>query len=82
VGKNVANPTAMLLCAAKMLRHVNLRYYCDMIHNAVNTVLKAGKVGIYHTHDQVTHNLDLIITRHFKYVFKHETVSADLGRVF
>lgn len=47
VGKNVANPTAMLLCSAKMLSHVNLQYYCDMIRNAVNRVLKAGKVGIY-----------------------------------
>ncbi|KDR17889.1 isocitrate dehydrogenase [NAD] subunit beta, mitochondrial isoform X3 [Zootermopsis nevadensis] len=44
VGKNVANPTAMLLCSAKMLSHVNLLYYCDMIRNAVNRVLKAGKV--------------------------------------
>lgn len=44
VGKNVANPTAMLLCSTKMLRHVNLQYYGDMIGNAVNRVLKAGKV--------------------------------------
>lgn len=44
VGKNVANPTAMLLCAAKMLTHVNLKHYGDMIRNAVNRVLTAGKV--------------------------------------
>nr|CAD7424788.1 unnamed protein product [Timema monikensis] len=44
VGKNVANPTAMLLCGAKMLNHVNLQYYGDMIRNAINRVLKAGKV--------------------------------------
>lgn len=44
VGKNVANPTAMLLCAAKMLRHVNLPYYADMIRNAVSNVLQSGKV--------------------------------------
>lgn len=46
VGKNVANPTAMLLCAAKMLTHVNLKHYGDMIRSAVNKVLTAGKVCI------------------------------------
>nr|CAD7265436.1 unnamed protein product [Timema shepardi] len=45
VGKNVANPTAMLLCGAKMLNHVNLQYYGDMIRNAINRVLKAGKLA-------------------------------------
>ncbi|XP_026677560.1 isocitrate dehydrogenase [NAD] subunit beta, mitochondrial-like [Diaphorina citri] len=34
----------MLLCSTKMLSHVNLQYYGDMIRNAVNRVLKAGKV--------------------------------------
>ncbi|XP_056630156.1 isocitrate dehydrogenase [NAD] subunit beta, mitochondrial [Diorhabda carinulata] len=44
VGKNVANPTAMLLCASKMLRHVNLPVYGEMIRNAIEKVLKDGKV--------------------------------------
>lgn len=44
VGKNVANPTAMLLCSTKLLRHVNLHNYSDMITNAINRVLKAGKI--------------------------------------
>lgn len=44
VGKNVANPTAMLLCSTKLLRHVNLLSYSDMITNAINRVLKAGKI--------------------------------------
>lgn len=44
MGKNVANPTAMLLCAAKMLNHVNLPQYGQMIRNAVDQVLKDGKV--------------------------------------
>ncbi|RZF43778.1 hypothetical protein LSTR_LSTR009201 [Laodelphax striatellus] len=44
VGKNVANPTAMLLCSAKMLHHVNLGYYGTMIRNAVNSVLQEGKI--------------------------------------
>jgi len=41
----------MLLCSAKMLSHVNLQYYCDMIRNAVNRVLKAGKVGTHYMPD-------------------------------
>lgn len=44
VGKNVANPTAMLLCASKMLRHINLTNYSQQIYGAINKVLKAGKV--------------------------------------
>lgn len=44
VGKNIANPTAMLLCAANMLRHVNHHVYSDQIKQAVQRVLQAGKV--------------------------------------
>ncbi|GLV34245.1 Isocitrate dehydrogenase 3b [Carabus blaptoides fortunei] len=44
VGKNVANPTAMMLCSAKLLAHVNLQKYSDMIRNSVNKVLSDGKV--------------------------------------
>ncbi|XP_054258623.1 isocitrate dehydrogenase [NAD] subunit beta, mitochondrial [Macrosteles quadrilineatus] len=44
VGKNVANPTAMMLCAAKMLAHVNLHHYADMIRGAIAKVLIDGKV--------------------------------------
>lgn len=44
VGKNVANPTAMLLCAAKLLRHINLANYGEMIRNSVNKVLLDGKI--------------------------------------
>ncbi|OWR41515.1 hypothetical protein KGM_215558 [Danaus plexippus plexippus] len=44
VGKNIANPTAMLLCSANLLSHVNLHSYADMIKNAINKVLKDGKV--------------------------------------
>ncbi|XP_064099199.1 isocitrate dehydrogenase [NAD] subunit beta, mitochondrial-like isoform X2 [Macrobrachium nipponense] len=44
VGKNVANPTAMLLASANMLRHVNLQYYGDMIKNAVDRVIRVGKI--------------------------------------
>ncbi|XP_023164225.1 isocitrate dehydrogenase [NAD] subunit beta, mitochondrial [Drosophila hydei] len=44
VGKNVANPTAMLMCGTKMLRHINLPTYSEVIQNAINQVLKDGKV--------------------------------------
>jgi len=44
VGKNVANPTAMLLSSCNMLNHVGLEYYGNMIQNAVYRVLKTGKV--------------------------------------
>lgn len=44
VGKNVANPTAMLLCGAKMLHHINLHHYGDMIKNAIAKVLTDGTV--------------------------------------
>ena len=43
-GKNIANPTAMLLCAVRMLRHVNLHYYADLIYKAIENVLGSGKV--------------------------------------
>ncbi|GJQ71611.1 hypothetical protein Trydic_g11312 [Trypoxylus dichotomus] len=44
VGKNVANPTAMLLCSAKLLHHMNLPAYSNMVRNAVEKVLRDGKV--------------------------------------
>ncbi|EDW67330.1 isocitrate dehydrogenase [NAD] subunit beta, mitochondrial [Drosophila virilis] len=44
VGKNLANPTAMLMCGTKMLRHINLPTYSEVIQNAINQVLKEGKV--------------------------------------
>ncbi|XP_017142869.1 isocitrate dehydrogenase [NAD] subunit beta, mitochondrial [Drosophila miranda] len=44
VGKNVANPTAMMLCGVKLLRHINLPTYSEVIFNAINKVLNDGKV--------------------------------------
>ncbi|XP_063629900.1 probable isocitrate dehydrogenase [NAD] subunit beta, mitochondrial [Cydia splendana] len=44
VGKNIANPCAMLLCSANLLAHVNLHSYSKMIKNAINKVLVDGKV--------------------------------------
>ncbi len=44
VGKNVANPTAMLLSAAKMLEHVGMPKKGGRIKSAVDSVLREGKV--------------------------------------
>ncbi|GAB1602301.1 isocitrate dehydrogenase [NAD] subunit beta, mitochondrial-like [Argonauta hians] len=43
-GKNIANPTAILLAACKMLHHIHLDYHAEMILNAVHEVLNAEKV--------------------------------------
>ncbi|XP_014858073.1 PREDICTED: isocitrate dehydrogenase [NAD] subunit beta, mitochondrial isoform X1 [Poecilia mexicana] len=44
VGRNIANPTAMLLSAANMLKHLNLEYHSQMVSEAVKKVIKQGKV--------------------------------------
>uniref|UniRef100_A0A1A9W3T5 Isopropylmalate dehydrogenase-like domain-containing protein n=1 Tax=Glossina brevipalpis TaxID=37001 RepID=A0A1A9W3T5_9MUSC len=44
VGKNVANPTAMFFCGTKLLRHINLPTYSEMLTNAIIRVLSEGKV--------------------------------------
>uniref|UniRef100_C1C2H4 Isocitrate dehydrogenase [NAD] subunit, mitochondrial n=1 Tax=Caligus clemensi TaxID=344056 RepID=C1C2H4_CALCM len=43
VGKNVTNPTAMLLSAAKLLEHVGLDAHGGKIKNGVERVLKSQK---------------------------------------
>jgi len=59
VGKNVANPSAMLFCAANLLEHASLHHYGKMIRESVLRVLKTGKVktkdlGGYATTKQFT----------------------------
>ncbi|MGH0187740.1 UNVERIFIED_CONTAM: hypothetical protein FKN15_026272, partial [Acipenser sinensis] len=44
VGRNIANPTAMLLSSANMLHHLNLEYHSNLISEAVKRVIKLGKV--------------------------------------
>ncbi|XP_048486566.1 probable isocitrate dehydrogenase [NAD] subunit beta, mitochondrial isoform X2 [Plutella xylostella] len=44
VGKNIANPTAMLMASANLLAHVNLSTYSRQLKQAVYTVLTDGKV--------------------------------------
>uniref|UniRef100_A0A1A9URI6 isocitrate dehydrogenase (NAD(+)) n=1 Tax=Glossina austeni TaxID=7395 RepID=A0A1A9URI6_GLOAU len=43
-GKDIANPTALLLSAVMMLEHMNLNEFADKITKAVHVVLKEGKV--------------------------------------
>ena len=42
-GKNKANPTALLLSAVMMLRHMNLHEKADTIENAILKTLMEGK---------------------------------------
>ena len=44
-GKDKANPTALLLSAVMMLRHLKLDSHADRIHAAVLRVIADGKVG-------------------------------------
>ena len=41
----MANPTAILLCASHMLKHMNLEHHGNLIKAAVEKVVKTGKVG-------------------------------------
>lgn len=43
-GKGIANPTAMILSSAMMLRHINLPHFAERIQNAVLKTLSEGKV--------------------------------------
>ena len=41
--QNLANPTALLLSAVMMLRHLNLNDQAEQIHNAILTTISEGK---------------------------------------
>eukprot|EP00004_Rigifila_ramosa_P022050 TRINITY_DN5960_c0_g1_i2.p2 TRINITY_DN5960_c0_g1~~TRINITY_DN5960_c0_g1_i2.p2 ORF type:complete len:165 (+),score=43.36 TRINITY_DN5960_c0_g1_i2:732-1226(+) len=43
-GKNLANPTAMLLSASTMLRHLDMNKQADVLDAAICKVLTMGKV--------------------------------------
>lgn len=45
-GKNIANPTALLLSSLMMVRQMKLFEKADIIENAIYGVLKEGKVSI------------------------------------
>ncbi|KAL3872398.1 hypothetical protein ACJMK2_040326 [Sinanodonta woodiana] len=44
VGKNIANPTGVLLSSCNLLRHIHLDYHCKLIEDALLKVIKDGKV--------------------------------------
>ena len=46
VGKEIANPTAHIMCAAKMLHHVNLKSHARKIFGAIHKVIADGQVSI------------------------------------
>lgn len=43
-GKNISNPTAMILSTVMMLKHANEYYYANKVENAIKKVLYEGKV--------------------------------------
>jgi isocitrate dehydrogenase (NAD+) len=46
-GKNLANPTALLLSSIMMLRHMNLTSHADSIEKAIFQTLAEGKVSFH-----------------------------------
>jgi len=44
-GRNMANPTAILLCASNMLAHIGLSRHAETIRNAVKATVRARKVS-------------------------------------
>ncbi|KAK6761801.1 hypothetical protein RB195_022766 [Necator americanus] len=44
LGRSIANPTAMILCAANMLKHLHLHDYGSALQTAVEKVVKDGKI--------------------------------------
>ncbi|ELW70768.1 Isocitrate dehydrogenase [NAD] subunit beta, mitochondrial [Tupaia chinensis] len=44
VGRNIANPIAILLSASNMLQHLSLEHHSSIIADAVKKVIKVGKV--------------------------------------
>ncbi|KAI6244168.1 Isocitrate dehydrogenase [Aphelenchoides fujianensis] len=58
-GRQIANPTAMLLSTANLLRHLNLDDYGRALQSAVEKTIREGKVrtrdlGGYHTTNEFT----------------------------
>lgn len=65
IGRNIANPTAMLLSAANMLNYLHMKDYGEGLERAVKEVLSMGKVrtrdlGGYSTTTEFT---DAVIDR-------------------
>ena len=59
MGKNIANPTAILLSTVKMLQHLGLPEHASKLRSALEEVLNTGKsktrdLGGYATTQQFT----------------------------
>lgn len=62
VGKDIANPTAVLLSGCNMLKHMHLEYHAKLIEDAISRVIKAGKIrtkdmGGYSSTSDFTHSV-------------------------
>lgn len=68
MGKNVANPTAMLLCSANMLKHAGLDEYSELIKGAVFRVIKAGKVSDNSSHALIACIATPLVDMHGRYM--------------
>ncbi|XP_021340458.1 isocitrate dehydrogenase [NAD] subunit beta, mitochondrial-like [Mizuhopecten yessoensis] len=60
VGRDIANPTAVLLSGCNMLKHMHLEYHAKVIEDAITRVIKAGKtrtkdMGGYSSTSDFTH---------------------------
>lgn len=61
-GRDIANPTAILLATCRLLRHINLNEYGNRLQSAVHKVLQAGQtltadIGGHATTSQFTESL-------------------------
>ncbi len=68
MGKNIANPTALLLSGIAMLRHLGLMESAGTIENALLYTLEQG----IHTGDFGDKNIPSLNTTEFANVYHHE----------
>jgi len=52
-GRNLANPTAMILSATMMLRHIGLNQYASTIESAVYKVIEGGFVCLHGRREKI-----------------------------
>ena len=66
VGKNIANPTAMLRAGVDLLRHLHLESHADVVEKGINKTLIVDKIhtsdlgGIHGTADVVNGVLEYV----------------------
>ncbi|VEL39920.1 unnamed protein product [Protopolystoma xenopodis] len=44
LGRNIANPTAILLATAHLLRHINLPEHANKLETALLSVIQTGRI--------------------------------------